>query len=104
MEGFTLFFGGCVFALVSHHLMSELFLQSIDILLGILELKFDFLADAVGKLIEIYCNKIEDLFLIDLIGNFYLIVLIIEGFIEVDLVIVSFSLFVGEVIDIYAHC
>ena len=83
--------------------MSEFFLQSIDVLLWIFELKLHFFTDSVGELVEIDSDEIEDLFFIDFVGHFHFIIFIIECLVQVYLIVVPFSLFVGQVIDIYTH-
>ena len=83
--------------------MSELFLQCIDVLLGILELQLHFLADSVGELVEVNSDEIEYLFFVDFVGHFHLIVFVVKGFVQVYFIVVPFSLLVGQVVDINAH-
>jgi hypothetical protein len=103
VEGFTLLLDRAELLLVKSHPVPQLLLQSIYILFRILQLYFDLLRHSRSKLIEITANNLQNLFLIYLVGHLYLIILISEVSIELQLIVISLSLLISEVIDVDTH-
>ena len=83
--------------------MPQLFFKGVYISFGVLQLHLYLLADPIGELIEVHSDKIKNLLLIDLVAHLHLIILIIKCLIEIYLIVVSFSLLVGQMININAH-
>ncbi len=103
MEGLAFLACTHKFAFVGHHLMPQLFFKGVYISFGVLQLHLYLLTDPIGELIEVHSDEIKNLFLIDLVAHLHLIILIIKCLIKIYLIVVSFSLLVGQMININAH-
>lgn len=75
--------------------MPELLFQIVDVLFGVVEFDFYFLSGSVSELVEVEGDDVEYLFFVDFVGDFDFVIFVIKGFLELDFVIVSFSLLIG---------
>lgn len=84
--------------------MSEFFLQSVHIFFWVFKFYFYFLGGSIDELIEVDCNNLQDLFFIHFVRRFDFVFIISEISVQFYLIVVAFSLLVGEVIYVDAHC
>jgi len=91
------------FSLVHAYFSPYFFLEIIEVSFGISKLNLYFIADLIGELFEMLANYQQYLFFIDLIGYFYLVVLFIKSFVQIYFVVVSLSLLISQMINVYPH-